>query len=144
MYWILIILGLSVTPQSEVNTGIKQNYPEVFVKVRVWGLVRTPGIYYLPPSSNVLDAISSAGGPKSGANLSNIKLIRANRGEILYINVGKYINGKNVDIPYVQSGDMIYVQQSFLDKFIGAVRTLAIFTGSIGLIYQIIYTKTKG
>jgi len=144
MYWILIILGLSVIPQSEVNTGINQNYPGVFVKVRVWGFVKTPGIYYLPPSSNVLDAISSAGGPKSGANLSNIKLIRAKGGKILYINIGKYIKGKNVDIPYIQPGDMIYVQQSFLDKFIDAVRFLAIFTGSVGVIYQVIYTRTKG
>lgn len=144
MYWMLIILGVVNIPQSGTNTGVSQNYPEFFIKVRVWGFVKTPGIYYLPPSSNVLDAISAAGGPKAGANLSNVKLIRANGGKIIYININKYVKGEDVKIPYLQIGDMLYIQQSFFDKFINAVRFFAIFTGSVGVIYQIIYTRTKG
>jgi len=143
MYWVLIILGLHSIAQKNVNTGLSQNYPGVFVKVKVWGFVKNPGIYYLPPSSNVLDAISSAGGPRGGANLSNVKLIRANPKGVIYININKYIKGNEVEIPYIQPGDMVYVQQSFFDKFIDAVRFLAIITGSVGVIYQVIY-KTKG
>jgi len=140
----LIILELLNIQQAEANTGVNQNYPDFFIRVRVWGFVKTPGIYYLPPSSNVLDAISAAGGPKDGANLSNVKLIRVNGKKVVYINISKYVKGEDADIPYLQIGDMIYVQQSFFDKFINAVRFFAIFTGSVGVIYQLIYTRTKG
>ena len=140
----LIILELLNIQQAEANTGVNQNYPDFFIRVRVWGFVKTPGIYYLPPSSNVLDAISAAGGPKDGANLSNVKLIRVNGKKVVYINISKYVKGEDANIPYLQIGDMIYVQQSFFDKFINAVRFFAIFTGSVGVIYQLIYTRTKG
>ncbi len=140
----LIILGVVNIPQLKINTTGNQNYPEFFIKVRVWGFVKAPGIYYLPPSSNILDAISAAGGPRSGANLSNVKLIRATGEKITYININKYIKGEKVGIPYLQVGDMIYIQESFFDKFINAVRFFAILTGSVGVIYQVIYTRTKG
>ena len=51
----------------------------VTIECYVWGQVRNPGAYELPPSSSVVELISKAGGPTDYADLSKIKILRKDK-----------------------------------------------------------------
>lgn len=56
------------------------------VVVHVAGLVLTPGVYELPASSRVRDAIAAAGGPVEGADLDGLNLAALlSDGEKVYV-----------------------------------------------------------
>ena len=104
------------------------------IRVQVWGEVKSPGIYYVTPSTNIVEAISFANGPTTSSDLSRVKLIRAIRGkEVSYFNVGAYLNGKIKNPPILESGDLVYVNKSFsskvwdFTKFLGVVGAVAYY-----------------
>ncbi len=56
------------------------------VTVDVAGGVNTPGVYELPVSSRVIDAITAAGGVKKGSDVSEVNLARIIKdGEQIYV-----------------------------------------------------------
>ena len=48
--------------------------PGIYVSIQVWGEVRNPGHYAVPPNINIVEAISFAGGPLRSANLNRVKV----------------------------------------------------------------------
>ncbi len=104
------------------------------IRIQVWGEVKSPGIYYVTPSTNIVEAISFAGGPSSRSNLSHVKLIRAiKEKEVSYFDVSAYLSGKLKNPPMLESGDLVYVNQSFsskvwdFTKFLGVVGAVAYY-----------------
>ncbi len=104
------------------------------IRIQVWGEVRAPGIYYVTPSTNIVEAISFASGPTSRSDLSNVKLVRAIKGkEVSYFNVSGYLSGKLKNPPILESGDLVYVNQSLssklwdFTKFLGVVGAVAYY-----------------
>jgi len=104
------------------------------IRIQVWGEVKSPGIYYVTPSTNIVEAISFAGGPSSRSNLSQVKLIRAiKEKEVSYFDVSAYLSGKLKNPPMLESGDLVYVNQSFsskvwdFTKFLGVVGAVAYY-----------------
>ena len=51
---------------------------ELLMKVNIWGYVRKPGQYMVPPDTDLISLMSFAGGPIEGAKIKSIKLIRSN------------------------------------------------------------------
>jgi hypothetical protein len=120
-----LIIGL---PQSQFMFEGGSN------RIQVWGEVKNPGIYYVTPSTNIVEAISFAGGPTSRANLSHVQLVRAiGEKEVSFFDVGDYLSGKNKNPPILESGDLVYVNQSFsskiwdFTKFLGIVGAVAYY-----------------
>ncbi len=104
------------------------------IRIQVWGEVRNPGIYYVTPSTNIVEAISFAGGPTSRSDLSNVKLVRAiKEKEVSFFNINDYLNAKEKNPPILESGDLVYVNQSFssrlwdFTKFLGVVGAVAYY-----------------
>jgi protein involved in polysaccharide export with SLBB domain len=109
------------------------------IRIQVWGEVKEPGIYYVTPSTNIVEAISFAGGPTSRSNLSCVKLVRAiKEKEVSFFNVNDYLTAKNKNPPILESGDLVYVNQSFsskvwdFTKFLGVVGAVAYYFYRIG------------
>jgi protein involved in polysaccharide export with SLBB domain len=103
-------------------------------RIQVWGEVKSPGIYYVTSSTNIVEAISFAGGPTSRADLSHVKLVRAiKEKEVSLFNVSNYLSGKDKNPPILESGDLVYVNQSFsskvwdFTKFLGVVGAVAYY-----------------
>ncbi len=114
-----LIIGL---PQSQFMFEGGSN------RIQVWGEVKSPGIYYVTSSTNIVEAISFAGGPTYRADLSNVKLVRAiKEKEVSFFNVSNYLSGKEKNPLILESGDLVYVNQSFssrvwdFTKFLGVV-----------------------
>lgn len=129
IYFCLLILIIQLFLSSVISYSQEQKYPrgaqyflgtddQLLIKVNIWGFVAKPGQYLVPSDTDLISLISFAGGPREGAKLSNIKLIRSKKSEeskktIITINVKRYIkNGEESLIPQLQPGDTIIVSGS--------------------------------
>lgn len=125
------IYVIDMTP-SELDDIITQTFgeilinPDVTVFVRefggqniyVMGQVEKPGVIELTKGMTMLRAIAAAGGPKGGAELGSVLLIRNdghNRGEAIRVDLELSTLRKNLnhDLP-LQSYDVVYVPHTFI------------------------------
>ena len=123
---------------------------EILMNVNVWGYVLKPGQYLVPRHTDLITLISFAGGPREGANLGTVRIIResttaltngnARNGHekkvpILTVNVNDHIKkGKPGALPVLRAGDTVIITESSGHKFqkvlgfnsvFGVVATLA-------------------
>lgn len=75
----LFFLSL-LTISAQTSTGAYHSIPgregELKKTVNIWGYVVQPGRYELPMSTNVLQFISIAGGPREHALMNEVKIYR--------------------------------------------------------------------
>lgn len=127
--YLLIILAPQITFQEDV-----------LIRIQIWGEVRSPGIYSVPTTTNLVEAISFAGGPTARSDLKRVKLIKALKGkEMSFYDVNAYINGKKRDPPILDSGDLVYIPQTLASRIGDFVR----FTGIVAAIAYTIYRITE-
>lgn len=107
---------------------ISANLSPSFIEVNVIGQVKSPGKQRIRANSLLLNAILEAGGPiEWKANRANVQLFRIQRDGSLFrkkfnINLAKNVSTEKN--PVLQSGDIILVNQSALEKVsrgIGAI-----------------------
>lgn len=126
--FLVILVVVSVIISSSASAQ-EQKYPrgaqyylgtddQLLIKVNIWGFVAKPGQYLVPNDTDLISLISFAGGPRDGAKLNRIKLIRdqklGNSSEkIIEVDVQKYINkGDEKLIPLLMPGDTIIISGS--------------------------------
>ncbi len=101
----------------------------LLININLWGHVQRPGIYSIPSSFNIIDLLSSAGGPLKTARLNDVRIIRKNQ-EIINVNIEEYIKTGNKDLLVpLQPGDVIIVSGSISDIFsrlVAIIRDVAI------------------
>jgi hypothetical protein len=142
-FFLLILFIFAL--MTNISHSQDQNYPrgaqyflgtddQLLIKVNIWGFVAKPGQYLVPSDTDLISLISFAGGPRDGAKLSNIKLIRAKRNsdekeKMIDINVKKFIETGNEDIiPRLQPDDTIIISGStwfHINSFLGFVTKIA-------------------
>ena len=157
--FLLIVLSLLFV-NSMLGFSQDQKYPrgaqyflgtddQLLIKVNIWGFVAKPGQYLVPSDTDLISLISFAGGPRDGAKLSSIKIIRAKDSDkakdtILDINVKKYIkSGEESLIPQLQPGDTIIISGSkwyHFSNFLGFVTKLATL---IQIYWWIVYYSNR-
>ena len=76
-----------------------------------------------------------AGGPQSGANLSNIKLIKSKTSEEKNINLNNHLNGNEANSIVIKPHDTIYVKESFGSYLVSKANIFPILLQLINLIY---------
>ncbi len=92
----VVLRGSSIELVAPPILPIEIVTPEIMVDVA--GAVNSPGVYSLPASSRVVDAIKAAGNTASGADLSEINLARVIKdGEQIYVN-SAVANSKGVRV----------------------------------------------
>lgn len=127
----MIILYILIISQAQLRFQ-----GDVLIRIQVWGEVRSQGIYSVPTTTNLVEAISFAGGPTSRSDLRRVKLVKALRGKkTAFYNVDDYLSGKKRDPPILDSGDLVYIPQTLTSKIADFVR----FTGIIAAIAYTVY-----
>lgn len=141
----LLIIVIHLVFSSIPSLSQEQKYPrgaqyflgtddQLLIKVNIWGFVAKPGQYLVPSDTDLISLISFAGGPRDGAKLNKIKIIRAKKSNkakdsLLDINVTKYIkNGDESLIPQLQPGDTIIISGSkwyHFSNFVGFITKIA-------------------
>ncbi len=132
---------------------------EILMNVNIWGFVQKPGQYLVPRNTDLIALISFAGGPREGANLGQVAIIRggnwpgsedANNGTngknhkapILSVDIKEHLqSGEIGKIPILQAGDTVIINQSFGNKFsrflgFGSVFGIIAAGASIALIVE--------
>ena len=80
--------------------------------VNIWGHVKNPGTYLVYDGIDLLTLISLAGGPNTGANLNNIKIIHnSQEDQITRINLNQYIKDNRSSFS-IKPRDTIYIKES--------------------------------
>lgn len=98
------------------------------LKVSIWGFVGNPGRYNLPCETNLMELLSFAGGPREGAFLDKILIIR--RGgpekqieikEGFTIDLQKYLKVTHVGSAAIDlllfPGDLVIVQGEVVERY---------------------------
>ncbi|MDY6916094.1 MAG: SLBB domain-containing protein [Candidatus Cloacimonadota bacterium] len=105
----ILLIFLSLSAENENTSSFVEYY-----NITVVGAVKSPGIYYMPPSSRVSQVIKKANAiPDSIVTVDrpswrNIKLIR--NGDITRIDLLKFkILGEISENPYLKDGDILLV-----------------------------------
>ncbi|MBL7067483.1 MAG: SLBB domain-containing protein [Candidatus Marinimicrobia bacterium] len=86
----------------------------LLMTVKVWGEVQKPGLYDVPIGTDLIELISSTGGPTTSAKLSKVKIIHAsdknNESYVSTVNIKKFLDtGDSQFIPEIKPNDTIVV-----------------------------------
>jgi len=112
----------------------------LMIKVFIWGQVELPGVYEVPDGTDLIAALSLAGGPTDHAKLSEVKIIRSNASssKVLTVNVKKYMATGDINlIPVLEPGDTVVVSGTvfrMFARFASFVSQLAIVANVIVLL----------
>ena len=92
--------------------------------VNIWGHVKNPGTYLVYEGIDLVTLISLAGGPQTGANLNNIRIIHDSKdNQITQINLEKYIKNHRTSIT-IRPHDTIYIKESVASYLFNKVNLL--------------------
>lgn len=89
----------------------------LLMSVKVWGEVKQPGIYEVPIGIDLIELLSSAGGPTNSAKLSKVKIIRvvsanpeADKSGVFTVDVEEFLDKGNYEIiPEIRPNDTVIV-----------------------------------
>ncbi len=145
-FWFILLL-MAIFQMSTLSHncfGQEDKYPrgaqyflgtddQLLIKVNIWGFVAKPGQYLVPSDTDLISLISFAGGPREGAKLNTIKLIRTMPNEkdekVFKINVDKFTKKGDISIiPRLKPGDTIIISGSkwyYASKYLEFVSKLA-------------------
>lgn len=101
---------------------------QVVMSVNIWGYVQKPGVYFVPRNTDLISLISFAGGPREGANMSEVTIVRAgevkatngdtissddDKVPVLRVDVKQSLqSGRVSNIPVLQAGDTVVIRET--------------------------------
>jgi hypothetical protein len=113
---------------------------QLLMKINIWGEVERPGVLEVPDRTDLLSALSLAGGPKEGAKLTKVKVIRGFNGEkrSWEVNLKQAVNKGEMDrIPMLQPGDTVIVPKGgfrIFSKFLTVAYNVAVIVTASALL----------
>ena len=125
------------SPQYYLSLGDED---ELTIKIFIWGQVGLPGVYEVPDGTDLIAALSLAGGPTDHAKLSEVKIIRSTEStsEVIKVNVKKYMETGDLKlIPLLKPGDTVVVSGTvfrMISRFSTFISQLAIVAHVIVLL----------
>lgn len=95
-------------------SGTKGDVEQLRIYTQICRQIRKPGCYRVRDDTDLLTLLSLAGGPTEDAKLSKIRIVRpseeAGQGEVIWVNVKKYLDTGNFGIiPVLKPGDTVVV-----------------------------------
>ena len=152
--FIVIITSSQIFAQNNTTSQVlNQKYitddqGNILMNVNVWGHVNNPGIHLVHDGIDLITLISIVAGPKEGANLSSIKLYRAEPeedGQLVYtINLEKfYENGDRKALIDIKPNDTIIFEQTKWSKMLSNAGTFNTLLNVVNLFFLIEYNSDR-
>ncbi len=141
-----ILIGSSGARTGQAGGLFDYSNPStVNIKVQLWGYVGYPGYYIVPVETSINELLSYAGGPRSDANLNDIRVTKIKDGvqtKVVKYNFNDLMwkDETNPKISYVrlEAGDIVvvpgeprYFARDDVGFYLGIVTTLASLTALI-------------
>lgn len=158
---VLLFGLLVVTLGSECYAQMVTSSPQVAVyryavpgrptmDIRVWGGVRTPGVYQVELETDLLEVITYAGGPLVGVESDReerdvyVQLVRGDSGgrEVVVEDELEALVTGGVAYPDLQDGDIVSLRVETRQRF--QLRDAAVFTSSLGTLALVIIRIIDG
>ncbi len=154
-YLILLILLSSIGAEENTNPVptfsdfqisseryLTDENGNIMMYVNIWGHVSNPGHVLVYEGIDMATLLSYAGGPKSGADLENLKLFREvpdKNGQIAYeVNFNNFIySGDRSDFIEIKPNDTIIIPRTNFNYFISNVGTISTLLGVLNLYFTI-------
>ena len=143
------LLGQEIRGSSEPSGTRSPRYylslgteDALMIKVFIWGQVELPGVYEVPDGTDLIAALSLAGGPTDHAKLSEVKIIRtgSSDSEVISVNVKKYMNTGDINlIPVLKPGDTVVISGTVFRMF----SRFATFVSQIAIVAYFVALITK-
>ena len=102
-------IGISIQLTGEDYISGEDGVPRM--SVNVWGHVKYPGTYLVYDGIDLLTCLSMAGGPMTGANLSQVSIISKN-GQSKQINLKEMITNSNSSSIKLNPHDTIHIDET--------------------------------
>jgi len=114
----------------------------IFINVNVWGFVNRPGSHQVFDGIDIITLFSIVGGPKSGANLKKIKILREvpdSDGKVVHkINLYNFLNeGNRSTLINIKPNDTFIVSQKFSSFVLGKIGTINTILSLLNLYLQV-------
>jgi len=141
-----MIFSLSIFSQETIKNDYfsydeQQKY--LLIRVNIWGYVNNPMSTLVPDGTDLITAISYAGGPKENANLNSVVIIHSD-GTRQICDLAKYKNENSRNHnPILKPGDTVRVGGDFLYHFTRYMRDLYNIAVIANIAYLIYINLTK-
>ena len=139
---IVTIICIDDTPifaQERVQLNRASQYhlgasDELLIPVNIWGFVLKPGQYMVPNKTDLITLLSFAGGPKEGAKISKIHIVRSDpnaRRNVFKVDIKRYLETADAKlIPILKPGDTIVVKGTtfnWIQRVLTFISNIAVF-----------------
>lgn len=124
---LLVTCALVPTVQAQADGYLLGEERRLEIVVHVLGEVVRPGELRVSDDTNVLEALSKAGGGTQFANLNAVTITRLNprptvdgssAEQIIHVNIKNYLkNGASKPLPLLEPGDVISVPRNNLSRW---------------------------
>lgn len=91
---------------------------EILVRVHIWGEVNFPGTHELPVGSDLVAALSAAGGPTADAELDDVRLFQGVGDpalDAIVYDMEAWLDGHGLAPPVISPGATVFVDRSTSD-----------------------------
>ena len=115
---------------------------KIFINVNVWGFVNNPGSHQVFDGIDIITLFSIVGGPKPGANIKDIKILREfpdSDGKIMHkINLHNFLSkGNRSSLINIKPNDTFIVPQKLSSLILDKVGTINTILSLINLYLQV-------
>jgi len=155
IYFLTIIISEQIFCQNKIETNqilfnhqvsseryISDSNGKLRINVNIWGHVNAPGNHLVFDGIDIITLFSIVGGPKIGANLSKIKIIREiddGDGKLVHIiDLNDFMStGDRSNFIKIKPNDTILIPQKLSDIILNKVNSLNTLLGVLTLYLQI-------
>lgn len=137
--------GTSTNMGTFANYGASYSIPSssgVNMAVNIWGMVNKPGQYLIPYSIDIdiVSLLSLAGGPKEGAKLSAVTLLRetgdGSDPMLMVIDIKEFMEtGDRTILPTIEPNDTIIIGETIWSKATNNTSLLQILSSAMIIFY---------
>ncbi len=108
-------LGLAKDVLSGPSEYIYRRDPaDILMPVYILGAVAKPGLYEIPPSTDMVTLLALAGGPTENATLSDVTLkhpqTAQSAAQVYQLDMHKVLSGSGTPTPILSGNDVVYVK----------------------------------
>ncbi len=107
---------------------------ELLLRTNVWGAVNFPGVHYVPIGTDLINALSIAGGPAENADTENVYLSSTNEAKgtiVRKISIANALGGSRESNPILNPGDVILIKKNETRENVSLWLSVGTFTLSV-------------
>ena len=140
--------SINLIPNKGESKYITDENGVLRMYVEIWGEINRPGTHLVYEGIDLMAFFSACGGPRDGADLSKVKILRqngnANERTVKTVNLQKVIKtGKNSEEIMLEPNDVIIVDETLSHKIFSSLNLVNTSLHILTLYFQIEFYRSR-